>query len=248
MYQMLVMNEHQTQTIKKNAFTIAVVVLGHLGSLCAIYLMKAPERPPIKKDPIVVHFVHPPTQQQPNPQVETAKVEPKPIEKPIVKPEPIKPIEKVEKIQSVKQVTTTNKVQVQSPTPVIEPIQKTSVAVETTSVITPTETKASVQPIVAVQPSSIVKNVEIGSDGVQWRREPRISIDESELRGASRMVLLMIEADEKGDITAVKILESSGIASLDAKVMRAVRSAKLKPYMENGLAYSIKAKQPFQFN
>ncbi|ENQ2544058.1 TonB family protein, partial [Acinetobacter baumannii] len=48
-----------------------------------------------------------------------------------------------------------------------------------------------------------------------------------------------------GKITNVRVTRSSSIPSLDDKVVRAVRSAKFKPYMENGVAYPIKAEQPF---
>lgn len=245
MYQVRVMNEYQTQTIRKNATTIAVVVLSHLGSLWAISQFKAPEMTDPKKDPIVVRFFN--LQSPPN--VEIPKEQPKP--EPKVKPEPIKPAEKVEKIQSVEKSVTPKQV-VMNKTPVVGASSNILPIVEAQPVeqpvvqqSTPVEALAPVQPVTT---APVVKDVQFGANGVQWRREPRISIDESELRGVSRMVLLMIEADEKGDITAVKILQSSGIASLDAKVMRAVRSAKLKPYMENGLAYPVKAKQPFQFN
>ena len=34
--------------------------------------------------------------------------------------------------------------------------------------------------------------------------------------------------------------------ALDQKILRAVRSAKFKPYKENGVAYPIRAEQPFE--
>lgn len=42
--------------------------------------------------------------------------------------------------------------------------------------------------------------------------------------------------------------KSSGIAALDSKIERAVRSAKFKPYKENGVAYPFIAEQPFKLN
>lgn len=92
-----------------------------------------------------------------------------------------------------------------------------------------------------------MKSIDFGSVGVQWRKAPRLAIDSSDLRGQMREIELMIEANEQGEIKKVSVVEGSGIASLDAKVMRAVRSAKLKPYIEDGIAYPVKAKLPFQF-
>ncbi|MFV7470852.1 TonB family protein [Acinetobacter pittii] len=210
--------------------------------------MKVPEPPILKKDPILVHFVNlqsPPKLEPVKPP--TAETKPEPVVKPQQKPEPIKPIEKVEKIQAVKKADAPKQVMVNDLTPIIEQPKK-AMPIETPPVVAVTETKSSVETLPIQTQVPLIKNVEIGGNGVQWRREPRISIDESELRGSSRVVLLMIEANEKGEITSVKVLESSGISSLDAKVIRAVRNAKLKPYTENGVAYAVKAKQPFQFN
>ncbi|ELW9244682.1 energy transducer TonB, partial [Acinetobacter baumannii] len=81
--------------------------------------------------------------------------------------------------------------------------------------------------------------------GVQWSRSPRLTVSPKDLQGEARSVVVLIEADEKGKITNVRVTRSSGIPSLDDKVVRAVRSAKFKPYMENGVAYPIKAEQPF---
>ena len=248
MHQMQDEGWYETRMTRINALTVAAVVLGHLGSLWAINLMQAPEPPILKKDPILVRFVNlhspPKPEQVVPPKVET---KPEPVVEPQPKPEPIKPIEKVEKIQAVKKVDASKKVVVNDPTPIIEQPRKAA-PVEVSPVVEATETKIPVETLPIQTHVPQVKNIQIGGAGVQWRREPRISIDESDLRGASRVVLLLIEANEKGEITAVKVIESSGIASLDAKVMRAVRSAKLSPYMENGIAYSVKAKQPFQFN
>jgi protein TonB len=54
-----------------------------------------------------------------------------------------------------------------------------------------------------------------------------------------------IEADEKGKITNGTYY-AQWFTKLDEKALRAVRSAKFKPYMENGVAYPIKAEQPFE--
>jgi protein TonB len=35
------------------------------------------------------------------------------------------------------------------------------------------------------------------------------------------------------------------VPALDEKILRAVKGAKFKPYKENGVAYQIRAEQPF---
>ncbi len=94
-------------------------------------------------------------------------------------------------------------------------------------------------------PDPSPKHVSIGGSGVQWSRSPRLTVSPKDLQGEARSVVVLIEADEKGRITNVRVTRSSGISSLDDKVVRAVRGAKFKPYMENGVAYPIKAEQPF---
>ena len=100
-----------------------------------------------------------------------------------------------------------------------------------------------------VQTSSNQKSlstIKIGS-GTSWLRQPRVSIQEFELQDQSRKMVVKISADTSGQITHAIIEHSSGLAELDQKVLRAVRSAKLKPYIENGIAYPFVASQPFYF-
>lgn len=255
MQQVFVMNEYQTQIKRKNVITIAAVVLGHIGSLWAVSLFKVPEISDLKKDPIVVRFVNLQSETKTEqPKVETQQNQPKP--KPEIKPEPEFKPKPIEKVQSVEKVNIPKQVEVSKPNPVVEQPKKIAPIVDAPPVVQTAVQPVQQKPTVAattpnpvqVMTSSTVKDVEIGANGVQWKREPRISVEESELRGGAGIVLVMIEANEEGEITSVKVLESSGISSLDAKVVRAVRRAQLKPYMENGLAYSIKAKQLFQFN
>jgi len=66
------------------------------------------------------------------------------------------------------------------------------------------------------------------------------------LKGETRTIVVLIEADEKGKITNARVTKSTGVAALDEKILRAVRSAKFKPYKENGVAYPIRAEQPFE--
>ena len=245
---------HMSHTMKKNVVTaLAVVALGHVGILWALGQMQTPSLKPIEKEPLKVRFVK--IQEQPKPLPPQPKAEPQP-EKP--KPQSVKevpvvekplPPKKVEKVQQVKKA--------EAPKPVAKPVEKpVERVVQPAPVATVTESKV-VQPApkptvtpVAPAPAPVApsapKTVSIGGSGVQWSRSPKPSYTNRDLQGETRNVVVRIEANEKGVITDAQITRSSGIPALDQKILRAVRSAKFKPYKENGVAYPIRAEQPFE--
>lgn len=245
---------HMSHTMKKNVVTaLAVVALGHVGILWALGQMQTPSLKPIEKEPLKVRFVK--IQEQPKPLPPQPKAELQP-EKP--KPQPVKevpvvekplPPKKVEKVQQVKKA--------EAPKPVAKPVEKpVERVVQPAPVATVTESKV-VQPApkptvtpVAPAPAPVApsapKTVSIGGSGVQWSRSPKPSYTNRDLQGETRNVVVRIEANEKGVITDAQITRSSGIPALDQKILRAVRSAKFKPYKENGVAYPIRAEQPFE--
>lgn len=85
------------------------------------------------------------------------------------------------------------------------------------------------------------------STGVGWSKQPRIRIHDSELQGQDRKMTVRISADTSGEITSTTIEESSGLRSLDQKVLKAIKIAKFRPYKENGVTYPFIASQPFYF-
>ncbi|WP_179994972.1 energy transducer TonB [Acinetobacter sp. YH16053] len=238
---------------KKVVTALAVVALGHVGVLWALGQMQTPTLKPIEKEPLKVRFVK--IQEQPKPLPPQPKAEPQP-EKP--KPQPVKevpvvekpllpPPKKVEKVQQVKKA--------EAPKPVAKPVEKpVERVVKPAPVATVTETKvvqAAPKPTPApVAPAPVVpaapKTVSIGGSGVQWSRSPKPTYSNRDLQGETRTVVVLIEANEKGAITHAQITRSSGLPALDQKILRAVRSAKFKPYKENGVAYPIRAEQPFE--
>lgn len=229
---------------------LIAVVVGHVGILWAVNHMKVAELRPVDKQPLKVKFVK--IKEPPKPEPPKPKEKPKPPEpkkevkevKVVDKPLPPPP-KKVEKIQQVKKADV--------PKPVIE---KTEPKVESTVVSTVVSEKVveKPQPVVetpkpAAPPADpSPKRVSIGGSGVQWSRSPRLSVSAKDLEDQSRSAMVMIEADDKGKITNARITRSSGLPSLDEKILRAVRSAKFKPYMEDGVAYPIRAEQPFDFS
>ncbi|WP_273777496.1 energy transducer TonB family protein [Acinetobacter sp. GSS19] len=236
---------------KKIIAALVSVVVGHLGVLWAVSQIKTAELKKIEKQPLQVRFVkiqQQPKPAEPEPQPEPKKAEPpkpvkevKVVEKPVVSPP-----KKVEKIQQVKQAETAK--------PVVKPVQTPAKPVVAPVV---TETKV-VKPVPVPPPAAKPvappappipagpKSVSIGGSGVQWSRTPRPSYSNKDLQGESRRVVVLIEANEQGNITNARITRSSGLAALDEKILRAVRNAKFKPYKENGVAYPIRAEQPFE--
>ncbi len=94
-------------------------------------------------------------------------------------------------------------------------------------------------------PDPSPKRVSIGGSGVQWSRSPKPVYSNQDLQGENRRVVVLIEANEKGSIVNARITRSSGVPGLDEKILSAVKCAKFKPYKENGVAYPIRAEQPF---
>ncbi|MBF7683592.1 TonB family protein [Acinetobacter sp. B5B] len=232
------------------AFT--AVVVGHIAVLWALGQMKPHEIKTEKKVPIQAHFVK--IQQPPKPLPEP-KEPPKPKkevkEVKIVK-NPPPPPKKVEKVQQVKKAEQPKKEvqQVEKPQPVVVPPVVSTVETKPVPQPEPAPTPAPTpQPAPAAEPAEKTpKSVSIGGSGVQWSLSPKPSYEQSDLRGSPRSIVVMIEADEKGKIISVTVVQSSGVPALDQKILRAVRGAKFKPYMENGVAYPIKAQQPFDLS
>lgn len=238
---------------KKVLSALVAVVIGHIGVLWAVSQMESPELKPIDKEPLKVRFVkiqEPQKPLPPQPKAEPKPAQPKPPEvkevKVVEKPLPPPP-KKVEKVQQVKKA--------EAPKPVVKPVEPTpqptptvTTTVSETKVVKPAPQPV-VQPAPVAPPAPAVpatKSVSIGGSGVQWSRSPKPSYTNRDLQGETRSVVVLIEANEKGSITSARITRSSGIAALDEKILRAVRSAKFKPYKENGVAYPIRAEQPFE--
>lgn len=233
---------------KKIIAALVAVVIGHVGVLWAVSHMKTIELRPIEKEPLKVKFVK--IKEPPKPEPPKPKEQPKPEPKKEVKEvkvveKPLPPPKKIEKVQQVKE----------APKPVLQKTeQKIEPKVETKVVTTVTEKVVEkpqpVQEVMKPQPAAdpSPKRVSIGGSGVQWSRSPKLSVTAKDLDNQTRSVMVLIEADEKGKITNARITRSSGIPNLDEKVLRAVRSAKFKPYMENGVAYPIRAEQPFDLS
>ena len=210
---------------KKVLAALIAVVVGHMGVLWAVNHMKAPELKPIEKEPLKVRFVK--IQEPPKP------LPPKPKEEP----------KKVEKVQQVKKAEVVKPVVKPTETPV-KPTVTTTITEKKVEkpVVQPEQAK----PVTQAEPADTSpKSVSVGGSGVQWSRSPKPVYSNQDLQGENRRVVVLIEANEKGSIVNARITRSSGVPALDEKILRAVKGAKFKPYKENGVAYPIRAEQPF---
>lgn len=231
---------------KKVLAALIAVVVGHMGVLWAVNHMKAPELKPIEKEPLKVRFVkiqEPPKPLPPKPKEEPKKEPTKPKEVKIVeKPQPTPP-KKVEKVQQVKKAEVVKPVVKPTETPV-KPTVTTTITEKKVEkpVVQPEQAK----PVTQAEPADTSPRlVSIGGSGVQWSRSPKPVYSNQDLQGENRRVVVLIEANVKGSIVNARITRSSGVPALDEKILRAVKGAKFKPYKENGVAYPIRAEQPF---
>ncbi|RKG31744.1 energy transducer TonB [Acinetobacter tianfuensis] len=232
---------------KKVMAALAAVVIGHVGVLWAVGQMKAPELKSIDKEPMKVRFVkleEAPKPLPPKPKQEPKKEPPPPKEVKVVdKPLPPPP-KKVEKVQQVKKAET--------PKPAVKPVQTpekpapvVSTVVSETKVQAPAPTPVT-QPAPVTQPvPSAPKNVSLGG-GVSWLRAPKVSFAGGELKSSCSMVVA-ISANEQGKVIAADAKNSSCGPAVNRKVIAAVKRAQLTKYVENGVAYSTRVEQPFDF-
>ncbi|EEY79067.1 TonB family domain protein [Acinetobacter calcoaceticus RUH2202] len=73
-----------------------------------------------------------------------------------------------------------------------------------------------------------------------------LDYDDRELKQQNRLVELRIRINEKGQPINIQLRQSSGIASLDERVMQATRKSRFKPHKINGRAVTIVVDFPVQ--
>ncbi|MGT2549972.1 energy transducer TonB [Acinetobacter geminorum] len=73
-----------------------------------------------------------------------------------------------------------------------------------------------------------------------------LDYDDRELKQQNRLVELRIRINEKGQPINIQLRQSSGIQSLDERVMQATRKSRFKPHKINGRAVTIVVDFPVQ--
>lgn len=69
----------------------------------------------------------------------------------------------------------------------------------------------------------------------------------SQRRGEQGRVVVRVLISPEGRVTQATVRSTSGHQRLDDAALKAVRSARFKPYTENGRAYQAQADIPFDF-
>ncbi|MEO6984526.1 MAG: energy transducer TonB [Paralcaligenes sp.] len=69
----------------------------------------------------------------------------------------------------------------------------------------------------------------------------------SERRGEQGRVIVRVSISAQGSVVGVSVRTSSGYSRLDSAALDAARSARFKPYTENGVAYAAMVDIPFDF-
>jgi len=82
-------------------------------------------------------------------------------------------------------------------------------------------------------------------DGVHL---PKLNYPSESLQlGEQGRVVLRVSISAKGEVVKAAVKQSSGHARLDESALTAVRTARFKPYVKNGIAYPAMADIPFDF-
>ena len=220
---------------------VLLILLLHVAAFYVLMHLKLPKINTQAKKPIQVRIID----LQPKAVVAPAqpkippKVEPKPIT-----PEPPKPQPKVIATDKATPKPTTVVQKVDKPAPVTPP-QPTPTVPTPVKPAPPSTNTEPPAPKTEAPVSQAPKRVQIGGNGAQWSRTPNPNYSNRDLAGQNRRIVVLISADEKGNISNVKLTQSSGLSNLDEKILRTVRNGKFKPYKENGVAISFTAEQPF---
>lgn len=74
----------------------------------------------------------------------------------------------------------------------------------------------------------------------------KFSYDDRELQNQQRLILLSLQINAQGQLISIQVKQSSGIASLDERAMKAMYKSKFKPHKVNGEAVAIVVDFPFQ--
>ena len=197
-----------------------------------------PEPEPVQEEtpPDPVEEPPPPEEQTP-PLVEQPAeehVEPKPEPRPEPKPEPKpKPKPKPKRVHKPRP-----KPRPQPVKPAPEPVAAAAPSGHADEHQAP---KAPAQPVDPNRPRLI------GHIDYLGRRPVPVYPRLSERRGEQGRVVIRVVISPRGDVTKATVRSSSGFERLDDAALDAARSARFKPYTENGVAYAAMADIPFDF-
>lgn len=80
---------------------------------------------------------------------------------------------------------------------------------------------------------------------VGWIRNPRINFNNNDLQGYDRTISVYVETNINGSISSTRIIKSSGLESIDKKIVMAIKRSKATPYLKDGIYYPVSFTQSF---
>lgn len=248
---------------KKVLAAVLAVIVGHVGVLWGISNMKAMELPQIKKEPLKIKFLKlkedaPPPPPPPVEQIKP-KVKPKPVEKkiepkPVVKPKIIeqkKPVvndDRARKLEEQKRLDDQKRLEDQKRIDDQKRLDEQKRLEDQKRLDQQKrEQEERDRQRREQEQRNTPRNVSEGQ--VSWNRSPRIAKEQllklMSPEDGTKVVNLEITADANGNITNVRVIQSSGNSSLDSYVVKQTQSAKFKAYKENGAGVPFKIRQDF---
>ena len=233
---------------KKIIAAVVAVMIGHVGVFWAVSHMQTPELKVIEKKPLKIRFVKivenvPPP---PPPPVEPvkAKVQPKPepkVEPPKPKPKVIAQKPQIIKEKVIHQDDTVDKKKLEQDRLEKERLlEKQRLEQQKREQDDKERMKREQDERERAKREQDERDRQrreqeekskprvISEGEIEWSRKPRLSFTNKDLGDQTRSAEVVIDADANGNITNVKLAKSSGLPSLDDKILRAVRNAKFK--------------------
>lgn len=83
---------------------------------------------------------------------------------------------------------------------------------------------------------------------VRWRFKPKINLRSFDLKGMTRNLIVKVDVNERGRITKVHLLQSTGLPALDRAVINATYGAAFYPRKINDKASRFTAEIPFSLS
>lgn len=107
-------------------------------------------------------------------------------------------------------------------------------------------TAATQQELARVPESQVDRDKPVQVSSVDVLSFGKLAYDDRELKQQNRVVELRLRINENGQPIEIQIKQSSGISSLDQRVLQAARQSKFKPYKINGRAVTVVVDFPVQ--
>lgn len=80
---------------------------------------------------------------------------------------------------------------------------------------------------------------------IQWLKFPQVKFSDVDLNARDRYAIVRVKANEAGKVINATVQESTGLKSLDDKLIQAVLNAKVKPQEKNGNRLAVVGYQTF---